>query len=104
MSHRYHGPEEAELVLKDDCERCAEHAEEPWNTVDHDRLVVLVCIAMRWEYGAPRCDAAGIPVAPDQPRTVNEQRACQNILDRVNAVAGIFGRSDYVKWVAAQLV
>lgn len=80
-AHTYHDPEQAHLVLKDGCPRCAEHAVEPWYTVDRDRLDVLIDKALAWE---------GDGEGPG-PESENERRACQSILDALDAVRALTG-------------
>jgi hypothetical protein len=47
MSHSYHPPIE-EHGLADGCERCAEHARDPFISLDNTNLSLLVVRTMAW--------------------------------------------------------
>lgn len=68
MEHTYH-PSIHEHGLADNCERCAEHAEQPWFTLDDENMGNLVRRTKRWRDGDMSC----------RPRSDNEAKAMRQI-------------------------
>lgn len=91
MTHTCIPDEKARLgqILADGCERCAEHATQPWHSMDPATFGLLLARALAWERGAGT-----------QPASATERAASENILDVLNAARAMFALSSRDEVVA----